>query len=118
MSDISKIDMERIEGLLSKFEEMTNKLNSMKYIVETWQEGTEWYRIWSDGWIEQGGYYSKSGTYQFKKPFQNTNYCLVNGSTQTSGDMVTYNRDALYSRTSTSFTVLVGSYGTWYACGY
>lgn len=26
------------------------------YIVETWQSGTEWYRKWSDGWIEQGGF--------------------------------------------------------------
>ena len=25
------------------------------YIVESWHEGTEWYRVWSDGFIEQGG---------------------------------------------------------------
>lgn len=25
-------------------------------VVETYQNGTEWYRIWSDDWIEQGGF--------------------------------------------------------------
>ena len=48
MVDISKIDMNRIEGLL-------DKLDSMKYVVESWCEGSSWYRVWSDGWIEQGG---------------------------------------------------------------
>lgn len=25
------------------------------YVTETYQNGTSWYRIWSDGWCEQGG---------------------------------------------------------------
>ena len=37
MTDVSKIDMERINGLLDKLEEITNKLNSMKYVIETGQ---------------------------------------------------------------------------------
>lgn len=51
MVDISKINMERIEGLIEKFEEISNKLNSMKYVVETGQseDGLQWYRKWSDG---------------------------------------------------------------------
>lgn len=24
-------------------------------VIETWQEGNDWYRKWSDGWVEQGG---------------------------------------------------------------
>lgn len=27
----------------------------MAYVCETWNSGTSWYRVWSDGWIEQGG---------------------------------------------------------------
>ena len=26
------------------------------YLVETWRSGSSWYRVWSDGFIEQGGY--------------------------------------------------------------
>ena len=26
------------------------------YLIETWRNGSSWYRVWSDGFIEQGGY--------------------------------------------------------------
>ena len=29
---------------------------SVAVVIENWQSTTEWYRIWSDGWIEQGGF--------------------------------------------------------------
>ena len=72
MADISKIDMERINGLI-------DKLNSMKYVIETLSEENNWYRIWSDGWIEQGGYMPAgiSDTITFIKPFTNTEYFSV-----------------------------------------
>lgn len=25
------------------------------YVTKTWRSGAQWYRKWSDGWIEQGG---------------------------------------------------------------
>ncbi len=28
---------------------------AIKYITETYNDGTNWYRKWSDGWVEQGG---------------------------------------------------------------
>ena len=42
MADISKIDMERINGLLDKLEEVSNNLNSMKHIIEEYHSGTQW----------------------------------------------------------------------------
>lgn len=31
-------------------------LNKPKaYVTETWRSGAQWYRRWSDGWLEQGG---------------------------------------------------------------
>ena len=74
MVDISKIDMERIEGLIEK-------LNSMKYVVETGSNENGWYRIWSDGWIEQGNVVtsvSGSGSFNvyFPKSFSNNSYTL------------------------------------------
>ena len=29
--------------------------NGAAYITETYNDDSNWYRIWSDGWIEQGG---------------------------------------------------------------
>lgn len=43
------------------------------YVTQTWRSGTKWYRVWSDGWIEQGGH-GTGGTCPFNKPFSNTNY--------------------------------------------
>lgn len=107
--------------------------NNVKYIVETWQSGTSWYRIWNDGYIEQGGitnYMSWTGNgatvnITFLKPMSNTNYhrgatmldytsnwntpgCCVN-SCNTSGMVV-------------GVATLGNNQGTtrcsWYACGY
>lgn len=43
------------------------------YVTKTWSSGTEWYRVWSDGLIEQGGHGTGS-TCTFSKPFSNKNY--------------------------------------------
>lgn len=57
--------------------------NGIRTIVETWNEGHNWYRIWSDGWIEQGGNIPfsatggwTSGNITFFKPFSNINYSI------------------------------------------
>lgn len=44
------------------------------YITKTWgNSGTSWYRVWSDGFIDQGGH-GTGGTCTFNKPFTNKNY--------------------------------------------
>lgn len=43
------------------------------YVTKTWSSETEWYRVWSDGFIEQGGHGTGSAC-TFSKPFSNTNY--------------------------------------------
>ena len=43
------------------------------YVTKTWISGAEWYRVWSDGWIEQGGHGTGSAC-TFSKPFSNKNY--------------------------------------------
>ena len=122
MTDVSKIDMEQINGLLDKLEEVTDKLNSMKYVVETWNEGTEWYRVWSDGWIEQGGFLGtntiNTETKTIHKAFSNTNYtiCIAIRNDSNSVNLrvsIVNNHQITFSRS--------GSYnatGWWYACGY
>ena len=49
------------------------------YIVETYRNGTEWFRRWSDGWIEQGGLAIQAVTSNvvFLKPFSDTNFSVT-----------------------------------------
>ena len=53
------------------------------YVVETYHSGTSWYRIWSDGFVEQGGYsnspYGQVATITLIKPLNTTNYTILLG---------------------------------------
>ena len=57
------------------------------HIVETYVNGSSWYRIYSDGWCEQG--LTKSGDSSewktFLKPFADTNYNVQVTATGSSG---------------------------------
>ena len=128
MTDVSKIDMERINGLLDKLEEITNKLNSMKYVIETGQseDGSQWYRVWSDGWIEQGGHKLDHIYIYFIKNFSNTNYIIVgNTSNATSStDEQYYANNPVNFTAKTKSSAYIRLYNNavfgidWYACGY
>lgn len=101
-------------------------------VVETWHEGTEWYRVWSDGWIEQGGYsyaqgYKPGKEITFHKSFTSVNFTFVCSKSRgdSSGSSGVLN---IYQKNNSS--VFVGcqgqggsgfsdkSYFEWYACGY
>lgn len=88
-------------------------------ITETYQNGTSWYRVYSDGWCEQGGYISANGTVSFLKPFIDTNYTLVFGSTGASNGVPRADRA---SRTTSSFSYSSASVASapadWQASGY
>lgn len=101
-------------------------LHEANVIVETYVNGTDWYRIWSDGWIEQGGRVSISQdtqtTVSLLKSFSDINYTILITSCkeglQTSGDG---NFTIEYVSTS-QFKWGNGDdfsgTGIWYACGY
>ena len=52
--------------------------NKVAVIVQNYVNGTSWYRVWSDGWIEQGGRHSAgdSVSVALLKAFSNTNYTV------------------------------------------
>ena len=94
-------------------------------VQETYRSGTSWYRIWSDGWIEQGGILTSNSslvTYNFVYPFADTNYLI--SQTQNSGNLGTQSNGSVISRVSnTQFNMLFSVQSTglvysWYACGY
>ncbi|MBR2299527.1 MAG: hypothetical protein IJ870_03015 [Alphaproteobacteria bacterium] len=53
-------------------------LSSIPHIVETYKNGNNWYRIWSDGWCEQGGQLldtsGNNGTVTFLIEMKDTSY--------------------------------------------
>ena len=97
------------------------------FVKETWKSGTSWYRIWSDGWIEQGGYLSWNGawtTLTFNRPFTTTNYYINGGGYRSDSspyqcmidfkDWGTSSCSVWSSDDNTSNPCVM----KWYACGY
>ena len=67
----------------SAIQQVANKIDRQgnETVVETYRNGTEFYRVWSDGWCEQGGNVTGTNiTVTLMKPFIDTNYSVVTGS--------------------------------------
>ena len=103
-----------------------NEIAGIKaYIKDTYINGTSWYRIWSDGWIEQGGYNTTTnskGTTNLLKSFSNTNYSILLSTfiASTTDDNGTSTAAFGCNLTSSSFGYSKSSAESfiWYACGY
>ena len=107
-----------------------NDFNNIPHIVETYVNGTSWYRVYSDGWCEQGGHWNSSSnslqTITLLKPYKDTNYNVQvtvahTGATYTSGAAPCY-YSAAY-KTVSSFQCYGYSDASlankdWMACGY
>ncbi len=73
--------------------DFSNKPSNIAYVIESWRSGYNWYRKWSDGYIEQGGRIADQGstvyTITFNTAFAETNYdASIEFLTQATG---TYN---------------------------
>lgn len=105
--------------------------NDNKYnvnLVEYYVNGESWYRVYSDGWIEQGGYsqggpWSAPKTVSLLKQFANTNYNIQVTCYGATGHVM----NTAYASTKNidSFTLVTSFngeparlYADWYACGY
>ena len=106
-------------------EQLANKQDKCIHITETYQNGTSWYRVYSDGWCEQGGEIPATTTAVVTKTatlypsFVNTNYFAV-GTTV---------KHTTYAGVSNKTTSSVSFYSQtsggnlkegilWFACGY
>lgn len=91
----------------------------MVYVSEMWRNGHSWYRKYSDGFIEQGGfvttYYSSEVTVTLNIPLTNTNYTVLIGSTGGSESTV---RIQDSNRTLTSFRLFRHYSGSGMGSGY
>ena len=54
-------------------------IKSVRYVVETWHDGANWYTLYSDGWCEQGGLfaYVANGTVGLHKAYGHLDYTVM-----------------------------------------
>ena len=81
-------------------------------VVENYINGASWYRIYSDGWCEQGGKIISTGAIEYPvsllKAYVNNNYCAVIASgSPTSGESTVA---SLNARTVSAFTIAMWGY--------
>ena len=94
-------------------------------VIQNYISGTNWYRVWSDGWIEQGGrvYIEKDSTVTVSLPkaFTTTNYIVFTQSGQTETNDEWNNGAKVISKAVSSIQIQIrGRAGNrdWFACGY
>lgn len=61
---------------------LRSNCDECEVVIETYRNGSSWYRIWSDGWCEQGGYSAGTGswgtaTITLLKPYADTTYNIL-----------------------------------------
>lgn len=104
----------------------TDHSNDTKpYVTETYENGTSWYRVWSDGWCEQGGYANfteTNTTVSLMKSYIDTNYSLIHSDYRSAYLSNWQANTVLISKTLNSF-IIGSSYSNgdgiyWQAKGY
>lgn len=100
-------------------------LAQAQVVVESYSNGTSWYRVWSDGWCEQGGVtptgYNGYDTITLLKPYRDTNYSVImTGRTDTgSTQSAQWSQDTTYPYSNTEFKYYRISWtSNWVAFGY
>lgn len=97
------------------------------HIVQSWTDGTGWWKKYKSGWVEQGGY-SSAGNYGagittvFYIPFANSTYSVLTSKLGSGSPVIN-----VVSRANASFNAncegqggssfYSGSAMSWYACG-
>ena len=106
----------------------TADLATCHVVVETYVNGSSWYRVYDDGWCEQGGIHfgassDASYTISLMKEMKDTNYIVTLGCGESSANTSVFLYQ--YGRTTSSFTMRSDhtSDGSnqgdcWMACGY
>ena len=126
--DISNV-LNEIATLSSQKADINFSNVNVPFITDSYRNGQSWYRIWSDGWIEQGGYIgsNSSGTLEFLYPFTTTDYSVLSGIKNLNPNQphsVYWNN---YTLTSVGYSTRVQSgqgaaagstCSVWYAFGY
>lgn len=126
-TNVGSVDIQNVMSAVNAVQaKVDDKLEaSTVHITETWKstDGNSWYRKWSDGWIEQGGYQPNIGDgkhfFTFPKAFRDMNYTVVATAEQSKGQA---DANATVAKETTTKVYIVTQgyrYKTYlYACGY
>ena len=111
-----------VDSKLEKDLSNITKTTLFSKMFTTYLNGTTWYRIWPDGWIEQGGVAAKGGSVSitFPKAFKNTSYTAIATSMGTNGEIYAQCINKV-SATQMNIHNNGGSANlqkSWYACGF
>ena len=128
VGNVDALDATTLASAVARVESnVEDKLDkSTWHIVEYWHSSdkTTWYKKWSSGWIEQGGTFVSTGSYEQKLSlvveFSNTNYQKILLPGVNSGNVPGWNAFG-YGKQTTYFMYSSGGPGVvydWYACGY
>lgn len=102
---------------------LKNRNSADAYVVETGGDSTSWYRVWSDGLLEQGGSYTAvtgTNTVTFLKPFSNADYFIGNNRAASDSGSVSVRGAMYFNKTPTSAETVAnaGNPMAWYAVGF
>ena len=115
-----------IKGNVNIVQDTVDDNSLHAYVISSYHSGTDWYRVWSDGWCEQGGYQSVADTggttvIPFHKEFKDTNINIQ--CTQQGYAASAQANNGVTVLTTSSFTFTCGTMGGnpsifWEAKGY
>lgn len=118
---------------VARIEEKLTDVNaaSRGYVVDSYRNGTEWYRVYSDGWIEQGsmstvvnGTTGVSFVVNYLTPFSRSDNQMIIMTSFEVDTNDTGSNLTIIGRGTNNFTGVNVGYGrnplfmSWYACGY
>lgn len=119
-TNVGSVDIQNVMSAVNAVQAQVGEIPTPKaYVTETHVSGTQGYRVWSDGFIEQWGKVYVSGedrdnTLTFQKPFKDTNYNI-----QTAAWRISDRPACVISKTATSVTIRAWNNDSdWYAFGY
>ena len=106
--------------------DLSNVPTSKGILSESYVNGTSWYRVYSDGWCEQGGKpigtNSSMVNVQLLKPYKDTNYTILNGFANTSGTANRNDPIVIHNISQNGFSMSIQTPSTmylmWQASGY
>ena len=115
-TNLGSVDVSKVMSAVAQVQaDVGAILKPNAYVTKTWHSGTSWYRVWSDGFIEQGGVAtvgdSDYAPVTFPHPFSNTHYSIsgYNEANQANASVIGVKVSINPDRTNTS----CGLISTW-----
>lgn len=132
LSNTGNLDMAQVAQGITDLTTRVSTMEAKRHVVETYQNGTEWYTLYSDRWCEQGGYLAYTDTtptttqiLNLLKTYKDTDYFFMRNSVayKSTNTSLAYCNTGYQSKTTASVTMYTDSTAicdgcTWTAKGY